>query len=99
MSYYFVAKISIHDPEEYRKYVDRVDEVFSRYNGEYLAFDDHPVVVEGTFDATRMVLIRFDTRDDFNAWYYSPEYQEILKFRLRASDCNSVLVKGITGEE
>jgi len=95
MSYYFVARITINDPEEYRKYVERVDEVFNRYNGEYLAFDDKPLVVEGSWDATRMVLIRFDSRDDFTDWYYSSDYQEILKFRLNASHCDTVLVKGV----
>jgi uncharacterized protein (DUF1330 family) len=40
------------------------------------------------------VLIRFDTREDFNAWYYSQDYQEILKYRLNASESTAILMDG-----
>ena len=40
MKYYFVANIKIDDPEEYQKYLNEVDHVFSKYNGKYLALDD-----------------------------------------------------------
>ncbi len=39
MSYYFVAQIRINNAEEYKKYLEKVDDVFSQYNGEYLAVD------------------------------------------------------------
>jgi uncharacterized protein (DUF1330 family) len=47
MSYYFLAGITIRDPEEYQRYLDRAD-----------------------------------------------DYQAILKHRLDASECNTILIKG-----
>lgn len=94
MSYYFLASISIRDEEEYQHYLDKADEVFSRYNGEYLAIDEHPVVLEGEWESERAVLIRFATKADFEAWYRSGDYQAILKHRLSASECNTLLIKG-----
>ncbi len=95
MKYYFLAQIRINDEEEYQKYLDQAGHVFSRFNGEYLAVDNAPQLLEGSWDHTRAVLIRFGSKKDFESWYYSEEYQEILKFRLAASDCDTILVQGL----
>jgi len=94
MSYYFMASIRIRDDREYQKYLDRADEVFARYKGTYLAVDNEPQVLEGDWDFHRAVLIRFESREDFKAWYDSPDYQDILKYRLHAADCDTILVRG-----
>ena len=89
-----MASIRIHDPEEYQKYLDRSGEIFNRFKGEYLAVDKHPEVLEGDWDYGRAVLIRFDTREDFNAWYRSESYGEILKHRISAAECDTILIRG-----
>ena len=95
MSVYFVAQITINDAEEYGKYLAGVDEVFAKFNGRYLAMDDSPEVLEGSWSHGRMVLIEFPCRSDLLRWYESPEYQGILKHRLKAANCDSLLVNGI----
>ncbi len=95
MSYYFIAQIRINDPEEYQKYLDHAGEVFAKFNGEYLAVDSHPQLLEGNWDYSRSVLIRFDSREDFERWYHSDDYQQILKHRLKAADCDTILVQGM----
>jgi uncharacterized protein (DUF1330 family) len=92
--YYFVANIFIKDPREYQKYLDRSEEVFKKYRGAYLAVDNEPEILEGTWSYTRHVLIKFDNKQDFLNWYYSEEYQEILQHRLKGAVCDSLLVKG-----
>jgi uncharacterized protein (DUF1330 family) len=94
MSYYFLASIRIRDEREYQKYLDRAGEVFARYGGTYLAVDNEAEVLEGEWKYNRSVLIRFDSREDFRAWYDSGDYQDILKYRLGAADCDTILVKG-----
>ncbi|HLO61286.1 MAG TPA: DUF1330 domain-containing protein [Bacteroidales bacterium] len=94
MSYYFIANIRIHDREEYDKYLEKADEVFGNYNGEYLVADDHPEILEGTWGYTRTIIIEFKSKRDFEAWYNSLEYQEILQHRLHASHCDTILAKG-----
>ena len=93
MSYYFVANITINDKKEYQKYVDKVDEVFSKFNGKYLAIDDNPIILEGNWNYSRAVIIEFPDKSDFDDWYYSKDYQEIIKFRLNASDSDTILIK------
>ena len=94
MSVYFVASIGIRDENEYQLYLDRADEIFARYKGTYLAVDKQPELLEGDWEYSRAVLIKFNTRQDFDAWYSSPEYQEILKYRLSAAECDSILIEG-----
>jgi uncharacterized protein (DUF1330 family) len=95
MIHYFVAQIKINDSDEYQKYLDKFDDIFSRYNGEYLAIDESPVLLEGDWNYTKSVLIKFKNKQDFEDWYYSDDYQKILKYRLNASKCDTILVEGL----
>jgi uncharacterized protein (DUF1330 family) len=95
MTHYFVAQILVENPVEYEKYLENFDEIFSRYNGEYLAIDESPVVLEGVWKYTKSVLIKFKSKKDFEAWYYSVDYQKILKYRLASAKCDTLLVKGL----
>lgn len=91
MSAYFIANIAIHDEAEYQKYLERVDEVFEKFNGKYLAVDQNPEVLEGVWNYSRVVLIEFPDRKSLKAWYYSAEYQEIVLHRLNAAACDTII--------
>lgn len=95
MNYYFVAQIRIKDQIEYQKYISKAGDIFKKYKGEYLSVDNEPVILEGKWDYTRTVLIKFNSKPEFEAWYKSAEYQEILKHRLNAADCDTLLIKGL----
>lgn len=95
MTHYFLAQIRIHDPIEYDRYLDKFDDIFSKYRGEYLAIDESPILLEGEWNYTKSVLIKFKSKKDFEEWYYSDEYQRILKYRLNASKCDTILVEGV----
>jgi len=94
MSVYFMASIRINNDQEYQLYLDRSDEIFARYKGSYLAVDNAPEVLEGEWNYNRAVLIHFDRQEDFNAWYRSDDYQELLQHRCSASDCDTILIRG-----
>ncbi len=98
MSYYFLASIKIHDEAEYNKYLAGSKQVFSKFKGKYLSVDTNPMLMEGSWNYSHQILIEFPTREDFDAWYFSDEYQEILQHRLKASESDSILIKGIQNE-
>jgi len=91
MSAYFVANIKIHDEAEYQKYLNDVDSVFDKYNGKYLILDDNPKVLEGEWVYSRFVLIQFPDKESLEKWYYSEEYQAILKHRLAGAICDTII--------
>lgn len=94
MSVYFMANIRINSDQEYARYLEHSDEIHARHKGTYLAVDNAPRVMEGDWDYSRAVLIRFETKEDFDAWYNSEEYKEILQYRLSASECDTILIQG-----
>jgi len=94
MSAYFVAQITIRDDSAYQKYLDGFDEVFARFDGEVVAVDDQPAVLEGSWHRTRFVLIRFPSEQKLRLWYESPEYQAIARSRQAASEADVLLVHG-----
>ena len=67
MSAYFIANIKIYDEDEYNKYLEKVDEVFAKFNGEYLVIDKNPTVLEGEWNYSRAVIIKFPTQQDHPA--------------------------------
>jgi len=95
MKYYFIANIKIHDSDGYMKYIEKAGSIFSKYNGRYLAVDNQPEILEGNWNYSRSVIIEFNSKEDFEKWYRSEEYREILKFRLNSADCDTILVKEV----
>lgn len=85
MSVYFIALIDIHDRAVYQRYLDGFDAVFERFNGEVLAVDENPTVLEGRWPAARTVVIRFPEEGDLLRWYRSPGYQALARLRATAS--------------
>jgi uncharacterized protein (DUF1330 family) len=94
MTHYFLVQEKVNDLQEYDKYIDKVNEVFEKYKGEYLAVDESPVVIEGKWKYSKTVIIKFNSKKDFEDWYYSEDYQKILKHRLASADCDSILIEG-----
>jgi Uncharacterized conserved protein len=78
----------------YSKYLELCDDVFGKYKGKYLAVDEGYKVLEGKYPYTKTVIIEFSNEQDFNEWYYSADYQDIVKYRLEGAECASVLVHG-----
>ena len=83
------------DAIEYQKYIDKSGDIFKKYNGEYLSVDNKPEILEGKWEYSRAVLIKFRSKIDFENWYNSDEYQEILAHRLNVADCDTILAKGL----
>lgn len=95
MKCYFMAQIQINDVNEYKIYLDGVEDVFTKYSGKYLAVDTSPIVLEGEWMYSRAVLIEFPSEEELRRWYESDEYQNLIQHRLRAARCDTILIKGL----
>ena len=92
MAVYIIAQILIHDRSEYDQYDAGFMAIWEKYDGELLSVDESPQVLEGAFEATRSVLLKFPTREAAIAWATSPEYVELAKHRRAGGITNSIMV-------
>jgi uncharacterized protein (DUF1330 family) len=94
---YAIAQLTITNRATYDRYQQRFMSVMRQYKGRVLAADENPLVVEGTWDREKVVLLSFPDEPAFREWVESPEYVEIAKDRKAGSDGVVLLVKGIGG--
>ncbi|MFQ5382321.1 MAG: DUF1330 domain-containing protein [Dehalococcoidia bacterium] len=97
MSVIVVAQGTLKDRKKIDAYLEKAGPTIGPHGGKILAFDENPDVVEGAIDNPRTVLLEFDSKDAFHAWYTSPEYQEALPLRLEAAPGSLILVQGLQG--
>ena len=95
MTVYMMARIQIDDRDRYGQYEAGFMEIFEKYDGQLLAVDEAPEVMEGTWDVTRTVLIGFPSTEAARAWYHSEEYQALAQHRFASSRGDAVLVSGL----
>jgi len=92
---FIIATVTIHDAEGFEKYVEAFAALFGSYKGEVLVADGAPLLLEGSWPATRTVIIRFDSEAEALRWYHSDEYQAAIKLRIGASTVDMILAKAL----
>lgn len=95
MTVYAVAQLRFTDRAAYERYQARFLGVFRRFKGRLLAADEHPQVIEGSWDREKFVLMSFPSEGDFREWADSKDYREISTDRIAGSEAVVLLVKGI----
>jgi uncharacterized protein (DUF1330 family) len=92
MSAYFIFNNRITDPDGMAEYIPKAMETLAPFDPEILVLDEQAHVLEGRPDFPRMVVIKFRSRGDAEAWYNSPEYGEVRPLRLAATEGVGFLV-------
>jgi uncharacterized protein (DUF1330 family) len=100
MSAYLIVDVArIRDEEAYARYRKQVSPGLIAAGGEYLARGGAIEVLEGTWKPGRLVVVRFDTSASARRWWGSDEYASLRKLRQSSTDCNMVVVDGVTDKE
>jgi|TARA_A100001037_G_C15064677_1_gene596426 uncharacterized protein (DUF1330 family) len=81
MPAYWLARSTINDPVEYKKYTDHIPSIMEKYNGRIFARGGDNKVLEGETPYERFVVIEFDSLADAEACFNSPEYVDAAKHR------------------
>lgn len=93
---YWVAHVTVTDPDTYAEYRAANAEAFEKYGARFLVRGGHQEVREGDQRA-RTVVIEFPDRATAEACYDSPEYQRAKALRDAASQGDLVIVDGWEG--
>jgi len=97
MAAYLIANIDVVDPALYEEYRKGVGATIAAHGGRFLARGGPIEVLEGDFDAKRVVVVEFPDAAALRAWYASAEYQPLLRLRQRASRGMLMIVEGSDG--
>lgn len=84
---YFVFNHKVLDSETLNTdYLPKAVECLSAYNPEILAVHQGVTIVEGETTYDRLVILKFESREQAMEWYNSKEYQNIIDLRLKSVD-------------
>ncbi len=92
---YWIAHVTIHNPERYKDYVTANAVAFKKYNARFLARGGQnevhgPALPPGQ----RHVILEFDSYADARACYDSPEYALAMKIRDQAATATVLVLEG-----
>jgi uncharacterized protein (DUF1330 family) len=91
---FLYAEFEVLDPAGFENYRAKVGAVSASFGGRYVVRRSEPVVLDGEWTPKRLVIIEFDSPEQVQAFYDSPEYQAILPFRLRSTKGHVLLLTG-----
>jgi len=91
---YYIAEFELTDPEGIAPYRAGVDATFKPYSGRYIVRAASVNRLEGDPPRHRLVIIKFDSLEQAQAWYNSPEYARIRPLRQRSGHTNAYIVEG-----
>lgn len=93
MTAYWIAHVTVTDPDPYKLYADGAVTAFQKYGARILARGGKSEQLEGN-GRPRNVVIEFASMEDALACYNSPEYQAAKKHREGAGLADLVIVEG-----
>lgn len=94
MSAYWIAHVTVLDPEAYAGYQALAPAAFAKFGGEFLARGGLSETLEGPA-LQRHVVIRFPDLARARACFHSPEYQKARACRDGACEAHVVIVDGV----
>ena len=94
MSVYVIVQSKVANRGLLDQYMAKAGPTIKSHQGRTIAFDEEPQVVEGKNEHPRTVIVEFPSMTAFRTWYDSPEYQEALPLRLKATRGTLIVAKG-----
>ncbi|MGE0216490.1 DUF1330 domain-containing protein [Mycolicibacterium sp.] len=92
MAGYWIARAKIIEPEQYKKYTDRVPEILAQYGGKVLTRGSRYETLEGPSYFDRYVVLEFESMEAAKICFESPEYREAAAFRRSGAGQNELTV-------
>jgi len=92
---YVIAQVDVTDSAGFEVYRGLVPATIEQYGGRYAIRGGQVTSLEGGWDPKRLVMLRFPSADQAQAWWESPEYAEAKALRQRTARTNLVVVQAV----
>lgn len=94
MSAFWIAHVTIHDMEQYKKYMEIAPTAFQKFNAQFLARGGEFICLEGN-KFEKHVLIQFKDLQTAQACYESEEYSRAREQRKGCCDVMITIVESL----
>lgn len=95
MSAYIIADVTVTNPEQMAKYREWSTKAMQEYGAEILVRGGAVEVLEGTWQPTRLVVMKFPSVAQAKAMYQSDTYTHARSLREGAGVMRMVVVEGV----
>ena len=92
MTAYWIARVKINDPVEYKKYTDLMPDILKKFGAKVLVRGGDYRILEGPEIFERHIVVEFPSFNQAVACHESPEYQEARKYRLNGVGHNELVI-------
>ena len=95
MAGYVVVRIDITDTDRFKEYQELASQSLAVFGGRFLVRGGAMEILEGSWDAKRMVLLEFESLERAKEWYHSPEYRKAIAAREGAATFHMLAMEGL----
>lgn len=99
MPAYVISNVEVFDQDAYGEYARLAPPAVEKHGGRFLARGGAAEVLEGGWEAHRVVVVEFPSVEQAKKFYNSPEYQAAKKAREDACDFKMLVVEGLQGPQ
>ena len=92
---YIIAQAAVTNPEQYEGYKALAGAAVAKYGGKYVVRGGATHLLEGDWAPPRLVILEFDSVEQAQRFYDSPEYRAAREQRLGAAQMNMLVVEGL----
>ena len=95
MTAYIIARVDVHDMEQYKEYAKVSPAAAEAFGGRFLARGGAVESLEGPEETRRIVILEFPDMDTARRFYNSEQYQAAKAKREGAADGQFFIVDGV----
>lgn len=95
MSAYIIADVDVTDPQQYEEYKRWSSAAMQAHGAEVLVRGGAVTVLEGDWQPSRIVVLRFPSVEAARAFHDSPEYRRAREARTGAAVMRMIAVEGV----
>lgn len=87
-----ISTTKILDEKNYNEYVKRARPIIESYGGKYL-LQSGKFIASKDWEAEKIVIIKFENKEQLDKCFQSPEYQEIIPLREGSIESKFVMLE------
>jgi len=95
MAAYIIVEVNVQNSVEYEEYKKLTPASLLPFQGKFIVRGGQTETLEGDWNAKRIVVLEFPTKELAKQWWSSEEYAPAKALRQRTANTKMILVEGV----